>query len=208
METTNVNDSKAEVHVEISTNLLETSQREPDLNQTEQDFLHQNEIINQELRKYDGCLNTWPLIAIKAWMTCYMIYLSGYFLHFLISLFSSLPRKSILSWVIFALEILNPFMICASAYGCILLWMAIGSKDLFKVERCLSIFKIFLIWNILVMLWSLCVMFYIQTWSWLVMKGCIFGVLISVPNLGMTLYVKKVLLKRDVFQQVLGSPNK
>ena len=201
MENPNLNDSKAEVHVEISQNLLEDG-IEPEADQTDEDFRQQNEIINQELKKYDGRLNTCLMIMIKVWITCYMTSLSISALRNLINLFSHPPQASILAWALCITNCIETIIIFATEYGCILLWMAINSKDLFKVERCLPIFKLYFIWSMIVTSLEFSLSIYLKMINWRLFLLSLLGFVTPVINLGTALYVKKVLLIRDPFKQV------
>ncbi len=203
METQN----SAETHVGISTNLLETSHMEPDLNRTEQDFFYQNELINQELKKYDGRFNTCSMILFKTWLSIYMILVVFAVQASILGLIPMFQETSVYFQVIRLIIMLNIIMLFGLFYGCTLLWDTLGSKDLFKIEKCIFIFKICVFICLPVTLFELMINFFQnpEGWKATVMSGIIRPIFCGI-NYVVALYVKRVLLKRDVFKQVSGTP--
>ncbi len=194
-------------HVDISTSLIENPHLQPDLNQTELDFIQQNAIIDQELQKHDGHLNTWAMCLFKTWMVLsvmqdsvsipgftYLVYLD---IH---NHTKTLARIILeLSFILFS---------CVSLYAMILLWLALRSKDPFKAEKSVSLFKIYLLWSILSVFLYIAVQFYLNSSQpGPDERGMLVRLIPPAINLWTALYVRKVLLKRDPFQQVSSHSN-
>ncbi len=204
METPNVNDSKAEAHIEISTTLLETPYEESDLNQTEHDFLHQNEIINQELKRYDSSLNTCLLCLFRVWMALYITIFGIYDILYIISYYLNFRHKTVSDCVFAVIHLIEIVLMAASVYGYVLLWRGLSSKDVFKVERSITFFKIYLAWDAFLNLYSLAGDLYHGTYAWDNYLICFAELMMQAASIGIALYVKKVILKRDVFQKVIS----
>jgi len=76
------------------------------------------------------------------------------------------------------------------------------SKNLFKVEKYILIFKTPLMVSIFVLLYGLALGIFRKSFRWNEALGNIAGLIIPVIDFETAVFVKKVLLKRDVFQQV------
>jgi len=203
MENQKLTDLTSETRVDISSNLLETSHFEPDLDQTDEDFQQQNEIINQELKKYDKRLNTCSMCLFKFWICFYMTLISGEVFIQIQSLLFLLDMKStfyLMVRIFMALNILVAFVLF---YGCILFWGALHSKDPFKIERMILIFKIWLISGVAFLFADIALNLFEHYFEWdqTIGKRLVLLVFAAI-NYAVGLYVKRVLLKRDVFQQV------
>ncbi len=197
-----LNDLTTEAHVEISTNLLGSSQEELEPDRSDFDFMQQNEIIDKELEKYDKMLKSWPMVIYKAWTFVYVMTL---FLGVvtLISVFiSTIDETSTLYFALRILMVLCLLFFSSSIYGCVLLWTALRSKDLLRVEKCIFIFKIFLILGPICFFIDVATMFSEESANeMLFLISCSIPVT-AIVNFATGMYVKRVLLERNVFQQV------
>ena len=207
MENQSLYNFPTETLVDISANLLETSKMEPDLNRTEKEFLHQNDIINQELRKYDGRLNTCSMILFKIWISLYMIFVVLGVWTLIYFLLLTLKETSLYYQLLHILMLLSIIIPLGLFYGCILLWGALNSKDLFKIEKCIFIFKICVLICPITTLLELVLNQIQKSKSWQgIILDCFLRLIFSGINYVAALYVKRVLLKRDVFQKVSSIP--
>jgi len=207
MENQNLNEMTTEARIDISANLLETPHREPDLNRTEKDFIQQNEIINQEVKKYDRRLGTCSMIIFRAWLSIYLLSIIlgiDQLTYFLLKVFKDM---SALAWTIRIFYICKVLVLLGLFYGCILLWRAADAKDLFKIERCIFIFKTCFIISIAFNLVDITFGF-VQYPSWdQMVLGISYRLGYAGINYAVALYVKRVLVERDVYQQVSSYPN-
>jgi len=205
MENQTLNDFPTETRVDVSANLLETSHMEPDLNRTEKEFLYQNEIINQELKKYNY---TCSMCILKAWIFFYVFCLVVNGLLCFLALIPSIKETSLFIWAlrIFILGVILFF--CISSYGCLLLWMAINSKDLFKVEKSLFLSKIALIWSSVLVFGHIGYCLFEEPLSWRLFLINLPGFTIPILNFATAICVKKVLLKRQIFERVSSYPTR
>jgi len=143
-----LNNLTSETNVDLSRSLLEAPRAESNLNQTEEDFIQQNQIINQKLKKYDELLETCPMLIFKILTFIYVTILSfGVLL--VIFLLLVVKEPSFMGLIVSIVAILFAAFLCVSIYGCLLLWGALFSKDLFKAERCIYISKILFILSLL-----------------------------------------------------------
>jgi len=106
------------------------------------------------------------------------------------------------SWVGFIFLTITLLFFFASIYGCILLRIAVNSKSLVKISRCILIFKVLLILSIIFFLANFASDAIQKELDWDSLFTNLMGPIITIINLITALYVKKVLMERDVFKQV------
>jgi len=193
-----------ETRIDLSKNLLEDPEVEQELepDRTDEDFRQQNDIINQELKKYDKLLRSWPLIIYRIWLRIYFTLLVISALFVILLLVVMFQPASNWSWIGFIFLLITFLFLCVSSYGCVLVRIALHSKSLPKVERCIKIFKLLMILSTIFFFANLASDLYQKLFDWGSFWTDVSGPLVAIINLVTAMYVKKVLLKRDVFQQV------
>ena len=193
---------------DLSQSLLEAPQADSELNRTEEDFIQQNQIIDQELKKYDKLLETCPMLIFKILAFIYMAILSFGLLLILVFFVLVLREPSALGLMICLIMLLFVVFLCVSIFGCALLLGALSSKDLFKVERCIYLSKILFILSMLFFLENVGAHLYNNSIEdkKALLTACLGPPVISIINFGTAQYVKRVILKRNVFQHVSSYP--
>jgi len=173
-----------------------------------QEFLNQNQIINDEIMKFDQMLKTWPMFIYKVWTVLYVGYLIFMVLNFNLIAFplmfeKEISRDMLLLAVLLVLDALFGIIL----YANVLLWVGLYKKDILRVERSLTILKWFAILGTIHSL--VAVPFYlIENPSDLMMIfGSLSPALISLAMYFPALYVKGIFAKRQVFQRFSNYPD-
>jgi len=200
MENQKPHDLQTGTHVVLSESLLKASYAGS--SRDDEDFRQQNEIISQELRKYDKQLNSCPMRIYKAWTLIWVTFLSLFLLTIIGSLFIIFKNSANFDLEFCAFMVVQLPVTCTSICTYILLWRALHSKDPFKVEKCIYIFKFLLVLSIIFWIFDLAWNIFRKSFTWERALGNLLAPIISMIDFGTAMFVKKVLLQRDVFQQV------
>jgi len=189
-----------------SNNALNTSVAESAHDVT-QEFLKQNQIIDEELNKYDQMLDSWPMILYRIWIFLYAAVLSAGIIALLLYFVPViLKTEGGLKYLELLLLILAIGIIGAGIYGCIQMRLGLYSRDIAKVKKAISIYEEAAKYCTYVSV-SQFVRYYFAGNPWTVCLICLVPMTIALINLAPAEYAKGVLEKREVFQRVSSNPN-
>jgi len=172
------------------------------------DFFEQNQMISEEISKYDQLLTTCPMLMFRAWIVfCAVWTLGGCFYIVLnFDVFFSQIKQIFghLSYLMLLLMVLASFV---TLWGCILMWIALHSKSLQKMERSLSIFKL----NARFIIVFYSCMFVLQALekalNWVLAVAYLVSMLFGLIPVLPAIRLRNILAARNVFDQVSSFPN-
>jgi len=183
---------------------------DPDLEEAHNislEFIKQNEIISKEILKHDQLLRTCPMIVLRTWILLYTIYgfIGSLFLLIFVPNFNPVHQMNL--FLFYSIIYFTIFAILYSIYGNLLLWRGISARDLFKIEKSLSIFKFYLSFLTIGFLFALAYQIVTGTWTWASIGGCVSTPIPILINLLLANYVRKILREREVFCRVSSDHN-
>jgi len=191
--------------------LLNTTNIESDkMNDTDDEFLKQNEVISEEIQKHNRLLNTLPMRIYRVWLLLFTLAGVIISLYCLTIVFQTFFFAHLTAKIIFWMSIGGLFVILVcpiSTYGCFLLWTGIQQKDLLKVEKALLMYKLFTLF----MLAPQFILIISKLVTGGINKDEVIGYFVAVGLVLINFYpiiqVRKILIKREVFAQISSFPN-
>jgi len=172
------------------------------------ELLKQNQIIDEELNRYDKMLNTWPMILYKIWIFLYVVALSsGILAIFFVGIPSTLAGNNNLKYLGVLCLLVVVALLGISINGCVQMRLGLYYREIAKVNKSISIFETAAKYSTYAFISWLIQLSRANQLSFETAFVSFIPLGIALLNLLPAYSVKSVIEKRDVFQRVSSIPD-